>query len=122
MIDARKIFLDVTFQDVGVDLSKLLEAVDRRMGPLVFAGRVRIVNESRVKEWSQNIVHRMVNDPIPVRCGADQTLLRFVDREVTIGSWFVPFLGQLFVKIPEFPLQREIETGCRTLKTLSSLS
>lgn len=56
MIDTRKIFSNVAFQDVRVDLSKFLKAVDCGMGSLVFARRIGIVNEGWIKDWFHNIV------------------------------------------------------------------
>ena len=107
-IDTRKIFSNITLQDVRIDPGELLKAINRRMASLAFSRGVGVVNEGRIEDRFQDVMKCMMDHTIPVRRGADKTLFRFVNGEMTIGSRFIGAFLKLLLKTPEFAFQMKI--------------
>ena len=64
---------------------------------------------------------RVMNNAVPVRCGADHAFLRLKNQKVVVTARLISFGLQLVVKLPEFLFQKEIKLGRRIFETFVAL-
>lgn len=121
MIDRSEIMPDVALQDKFVFAAIFRETVNRFMAALVFSAGVGVVNKSIIENGFDDIAEGMLEDPVPVRQSADQSLFRVKDIKLFVAAESICLVSQFRLEGQKFIFNIKIEFADLALKFFAPL-
>jgi hypothetical protein len=92
VVDRRKVFLDVTLEDVAMGTGKVNESPQGFMSSKSNSIGVRILNEGALKNGDNDVTKGVVDYPISVGSGGDQAAFGVCHVEGSVSPRLVSFV------------------------------